>query len=278
MPFPRFVVPISDPPPLAMTNVASMKHSSSFSALLSLSSSEFRRGMAPWLATAPSDTSGKRVLTCHLASLAERLARSIRTVGESPRLGRASGASSSHTHSQDWLPGSARPSQQLQPRLAHGLSMPKTVMIVEDNELNMKLFHDLLEAHGYHTVATRNGIEALDLARKHRPDLILMDIQLPEVSGLEVTKWLKEDPELKAIPVVAVTAFAMRGDEERIRESGCEAYLSKPVPVAQFIDTVRSFLGGGLSMPAVSQPAPFGAGAPSPLHHRIRRGRARRTV
>ena len=71
--------------------------------------------------------------------------------------------------------------------------MAKTVMIVEDNELNMKLFHDLLEAHGYQTVGTRNGIEALDLARKHRPDLILMDIQLPEVSGLEVTKWLKED-------------------------------------------------------------------------------------
>ena len=70
--------------------------------------------------------------------------------------------------------------------------MAKTVMIVEDNELNMKLFHDLLEAHGYKTVATRNGIEALDLARKHHPDLILMDIQLPEVSGLEVTKWLKE--------------------------------------------------------------------------------------
>ncbi len=72
--------------------------------------------------------------------------------------------------------------------------MPKTVMIVEDNELDMKLFHDLLEAHGYHTIGTRNGMEALDLARKHRPDLILMDIQLPEVSGLEVTKWLKEDP------------------------------------------------------------------------------------
>ncbi len=88
--------------------------------------------------------------------------------------------------------------------------MAKTVLIVEDNELNMKLFHDLLEAHGYHTVGTRNGIEALDLARKHRPDLILMDIQLPEVSGLEVTKWLKDDPELKAIPVVAVTAFAMK--------------------------------------------------------------------
>ena len=84
--------------------------------------------------------------------------------------------------------------------------MSKTVLIVEDNELNMKLFHDLLEAHGYGTVGTRNGIEALDLARQHRPDLILMDIQLPEVSGLEVTKWLKDDPELKAIPVVAVTA------------------------------------------------------------------------
>jgi two-component system cell cycle response regulator DivK len=128
--------------------------------------------------------------------------------------------------------------------------MSKTVMIVEDNELNMKLFHDLLEAHGYDPIGTRDGIEALDLARKHRPDLILMDIQLPEVSGLEVTKWLKGDPELKAIPVVAVTAFAMRGDEERIRESGCEAYLSKPVPVAQFIETIRRFLGVGLSIPA----------------------------
>ncbi len=123
------------------------------------------------------------------------------------------------------------------------LRMAKTVLIVEDNELNMKLFHDLLEAHGYQTVGTRNGIEALDLARKHRPNLILMDIQLPEVSGLEVTKWLKDDPDLKAIPVVAVTAFAMKGDEERIREGGCEAYLSKPISVGKFIETVRRFLG-----------------------------------
>ena len=121
--------------------------------------------------------------------------------------------------------------------------MAKTVMIVEDNELNMKLFHDLLEAHGYQTVGTRNGIEALDLARKHRPDLILMDIQLPEVSGLEVTKWLKEDPELQAIPVVAVTAFAMKGDEEVIRQGGCEAYISKPISVTSFLDTVRRFIG-----------------------------------
>jgi two-component system cell cycle response regulator DivK len=120
--------------------------------------------------------------------------------------------------------------------------MSKTVMIVEDNELNMKLFHDLLEAHGYHTVGTRNGIEALDLARKHRPDLILMDIQLPEVSGLEVTKWLKEDPELRAIPIIAVTAFAMKGDEEKIRQGGCEAYIAKPISVTKFLETVERFL------------------------------------
>ncbi|MBS7541438.1 response regulator [Ancylobacter lacus] len=120
--------------------------------------------------------------------------------------------------------------------------MPKTVMIVEDNELNMKLFHDLLEAHGYATVETRSGVEALELAREHRPDLILMDIQLPEVSGLDVTRQLKADPELRAIPVVAVTAFAMKGDEERIREGGCEAYLSKPISVAKFLETVRHFV------------------------------------
>jgi two-component system cell cycle response regulator DivK len=121
--------------------------------------------------------------------------------------------------------------------------MAKTVLVVEDNELNMKLFHDLLEAHGYHIVQTRNGLEAIDLARKHRPDLILMDIQLPEVSGLEVTKWIKEDDALRAIPVIAVTAFAMKGDEERIRQGGCEAYLSKPISVAKFIETVKAYLG-----------------------------------
>ena len=121
--------------------------------------------------------------------------------------------------------------------------MAKTVLIVEDNELNMKLFHDLLDAHGYKTLQTRNGMEALSLAREHRPDLILMDIQLPEVSGLEVTKWLKEDDQLRKIPVVAVTAFAMKGDEERIRECGCEAYISKPISVSMFLDTVRQFIG-----------------------------------
>jgi len=120
--------------------------------------------------------------------------------------------------------------------------MPKKVLIVEDNELNMKLFNDLLEAHGYETLQTQDGFKALEMAREHMPDLILMDIQLPEVSGLEVTKWLKDDEDLAAIPVVAVTAFAMKGDEERIREGGCEAYLSKPITVMTFIDTVRRFL------------------------------------
>ena len=119
----------------------------------------------------------------------------------------------------------------------------KTVLIVEDNELNMKLFNDLLDAHGYRTLQTRDGMEALDMAREHRPDLILMDIQLPEVSGLEVTKWLKADDEPQSIPVVAVTAFAMKGDEEKIREGGCEAYISKPISVATFLDTVRKFIG-----------------------------------
>ncbi len=106
----------------------------------------------------------------------------------------------------------------------------KTVLIVEDNELNMKLFNDLLEASGYRTLQTRNGFEAIDLARKHHPDLILMDIQLPEVSGLDVTRWIKEDD-------------AMKGDEERIRAGGCEAYISKPISVTKFLETVRHYLG-----------------------------------
>jgi two-component system cell cycle response regulator DivK len=121
--------------------------------------------------------------------------------------------------------------------------MAKTVLIVEDNELNMKLFHDLLESHGFKTLCTGEGLAALALAREHRPDLILMDIQLPAISGLEVTKWLKEDEALAHIPVIAVTAFAMRGDEARIRDGGCEAYLAKPISVATFFETVRRFLG-----------------------------------
>jgi len=120
--------------------------------------------------------------------------------------------------------------------------MAKTVLIVEDNELNMKLFNDLLEAHGYNTLKTRDGIQALSIARDNRPDLILMDIQLPEVSGLEVTKWLKEDETLRSIPVIAVTAFAMKGDEEKIRQGGCEDYIAKPITVSKFLEIVGKYL------------------------------------
>ncbi|MBB5281365.1 response regulator [Pacificimonas flava] len=119
--------------------------------------------------------------------------------------------------------------------------MAKTVLVVEDNDLNMKLFCDLLEAHGYATMQTRDGQRVLNMVRDRRPDLILMDIQLPDVSGLQVTEWLKGDEDLKTIPVIAVTAFAMKGDEERIRAGGCEAYIAKPISVARFIETVREY-------------------------------------
>jgi two-component system, cell cycle response regulator DivK len=120
--------------------------------------------------------------------------------------------------------------------------MTKTVLIVEDNELNMKLFNDLLESRGCRIIQTRNGVEAVELARKYLPDLILMDIQLPEVSGLQVTQWLKDDEELRPIPVIAVTAFAMKGDEEKMRNGGCEAYIAKPISVTSFLQTVERFL------------------------------------
>lgn len=120
--------------------------------------------------------------------------------------------------------------------------MTKTVLIVEDNELNMKLFNDLLFAQGYRTLQTQDGMNALEIARAEMPDLILMDIQLPEVSGLEVTKWLKEEDDLRHIPVIAVTAFAMKGDEEKIRDGGCEDYIAKPISVVDFLATVKRFL------------------------------------
>ena len=121
----------------------------------------------------------------------------------------------------------------------------KTVLIVEDDEANLKLFIDLLEANNYRTLPTNNGLEALALARRYKPDLILMDIQLPENSGLEVTKWLKEDDALCDIPVIAVTAFAMKGDEEKIRDAGCDAYLAKPISVPLFLETVKQFINSG---------------------------------
>ena len=120
--------------------------------------------------------------------------------------------------------------------------MAKTILVVEDNELNMKLFHDLLEAHGYRILQTGEGLQAFNMAREFRPDLIVMDIQLPAISGLEVTRWLKEDPTVAHIPVVAVTAFAMKGDETRIRDGGCEAYIAKPISVGHFLETIRRLL------------------------------------
>lgn len=120
--------------------------------------------------------------------------------------------------------------------------MAKRVLVVEDNELNLKLFCDLLTAHGYETMRTRDGREVLDIVRADRPDLIVMDIQLPHISGLDVIRALKSDEELKAIPVLAVTAFAGKGDDDRIREEGAEAYVSKPISVMRFIETVRQFV------------------------------------
>ena len=122
------------------------------------------------------------------------------------------------------------------------MSDPKTVLIVEDNELNMKLFEDLLEAHGYNTMQTNDGRKVLAMVRENRPDLIIMDIQLPEISGLEVTASLKKEDDLKDIPVIAVTAFAMKGDEEKIRAGGCEDYISKPISVLDFIAVVKKYV------------------------------------
>lgn len=121
--------------------------------------------------------------------------------------------------------------------------MTKTVLIVEDNDMNMKLFNDLLEANGYRTLQARNGFDAMTLVRAELPNLILMDIQLPEKSGLEITRDIKADESIRHIPIIAITAFAMKGDEERIRAGGCEAYLSKPISVAKFIETVRHYVG-----------------------------------
>lgn len=122
-------------------------------------------------------------------------------------------------------------------------AMSKKVLIVEDNDLNLKLFHDLLEVHGYAPIVAREGRGVVELVRAEQPDLIIMDIQLPDKSGLEVTRELKADPELKNLPVVAVTAFAMRGDEENIKAAGCDAYIAKPISIKNFLETVKSFIG-----------------------------------
>ncbi len=123
-------------------------------------------------------------------------------------------------------------------------SAPKRILIVEDNDLNMRLLNDVLEAHGYAILKASHGEVALDLARRCHPDLILMDIQLPDISGLEATRRLKHDAATRDIPVIAVTAFAMSGDERRTRDSGCDAYIAKPIMLREFLAMVEKFLGG----------------------------------
>ena len=120
--------------------------------------------------------------------------------------------------------------------------MQKRILIVEDNELNMKLFNDLLEAHGYKTVQTRSGVEAVELARQHKPDLILMDIQLPLVDGYEATRRIKADPELRSIPVIVVTSYALSGDDGKAHAAGCDAYVTKPYSPRQLLAKIKEFL------------------------------------
>ena len=120
--------------------------------------------------------------------------------------------------------------------------MAKTILIIEDDDLSIKLETDLLQAHGYETLQSVDGKDTLQLARKHHPDLIIMDIQLPGVSGMELTKMLKADDQLKDIPVLAVTAFGMKGDEEKIRTAGCDDYIAKPISVSNFLETVERLI------------------------------------
>lgn len=119
----------------------------------------------------------------------------------------------------------------------------KRILVVEDNELNMKLLNDVLEAHGYDVLTTGEGAVAFVWARQYRPDLILMDLQLPDMSGLEVTRQLKADPDTSSIPIVAVTAFAMAGDEKKALEHGCDGYVAKPINLRNFLDLIAAFVG-----------------------------------
>jgi two-component system cell cycle response regulator DivK len=116
------------------------------------------------------------------------------------------------------------------------------ILVVEDNELNLKLFCDLLGAHGYEAEPVRDGRDALERARAFAPDLVVMDIQMPHISGLELIEQMKSDAELRATPIMAVTAYAARGDEERIRDAGAEGYVSKPISVVRFVEAVAGLL------------------------------------
>jgi two-component system cell cycle response regulator DivK len=118
----------------------------------------------------------------------------------------------------------------------------KKILVVEDNEMNMKLFSDVLESRGYDTTRAYSGMAALQLTRAHDWDLIIVDIQLPDISGLDVTRTIKDHPFLKPVPILAVTAFAMKGDEEKFRAAGCDAYMAKPIRIMEFIELVEKLL------------------------------------
>ena len=119
------------------------------------------------------------------------------------------------------------------------------ILIVEDNALNIKLFCDLLAAHGHEPEAVTDSREALDTARAFRPDLVITDIQLPHVTGLEIIRGIREDSKLKDVPIMAVTAYAAQGDDERIRAAGAQSYVSKPISVARFVEAVEGLLEAG---------------------------------
>jgi two-component system cell cycle response regulator DivK len=119
------------------------------------------------------------------------------------------------------------------------------ILIVEDNALNIKLFCDLLAAHGHQPEAVTDSRNALDAAREFDPDLVITDIQLPHVSGLELIRMIRKDDQLADVPIMAVTAYSARGDEERIRAAGAQAYVSKPISVVRFAETVDQLLKNG---------------------------------
>ena len=142
--------------------------------------------------------------------------------------------------------------------------MSEKILVVEDNELNLKLFCELLRAHGYAAEPVRDGREAVARAREFEPHLIVMDIQLPHISGLELIETLKGDEALQAIPIMAVTAYAARGDEERIRDAGAEGYVSKPISVIRFIEAVQELLAARAEAPASGESDPIAAAKTAP--------------
>ena len=121
--------------------------------------------------------------------------------------------------------------------------MTARILVVDDILANVRLLEAKLSAEYFEVVTAMNGVDALEAVQRSKPDIVLLDVMMPGIDGIEVTKWLKEDDELRGIPVIAVTAFAMKGDEQKIREGGCEAYVSKPISVISFLKTIDSFLG-----------------------------------